>query len=81
MGVWLWSALWCWRGGGVLVLPGYLVLFHDWQCPVDVPFSCFAVGWLLASCYRGGLWVHPHQWLYHCWTEVPCIVLLLVCGV
>ena len=81
MGVWLGSALWCQRGGGILVLPGDLVLCHDWQWPVDVPFSCFAVGWLFAPCCRGGLQVRPHRWLYRCWTEVPSSVRLLVCGV
>ena len=63
------------------MLSGYLVLCDDWQWHIYVPFACFAVGWSFAAWGKGGLQVHPHQWLYHCWTEVPCIVLLLVCGV
>ena len=65
----------------LLVLHGYLVLTHKWQWPIYVPGSCVTIGWLFASCDRGGLQVHPHWWLYHYWIEVPCIVLLLVCGV
>ena len=81
MGVWLGSALWCWRGGGVLVLPGYLVPFHDLAVACRRALLLYRRWVVVSPLLEGGLQVHPHQWLYRCWTEVPCIVLLLVCGV